>query len=434
MFATSDFEGPTSSPLLPTGHSSLGPPSPPQSALSTDAANIAPPPALSQKTLHRFFNLSTKRAPQDLTHQPTRPLALKRQRSRDESVLPVLKKSRPQGTSKSALAEARDRADADMGIVNEDRFQTFKNKILSLDSYAEFRVDNNPRAVRHSKCGEISMQKTPYNISVFTNHLQTCPGPPKIRLHAGNTNRKTFDNLFARNTPRSPIGRVTQPHPSHNVSLPCPGLTSNYDSKITNYLTRSQAAGGGSRARPAISQEKFGKPLGQLNKEEFARVRQIEAGTFRWINFREQGFVRAALCLRESPSRQEPAAPCRECVLISKDQIFKNALARKLPEDENLKFTPHGHRATLTGKQYAKTVGVYDLVNRASKVSHLPYNHHRSGVTMFTGGDRPISVFCPWDAPGRIQGRVVLRYLRSRLSQGGQGTAWGWNAKLSLSP
>lgn len=358
---------------MPISHSSSGPPSPEQSTPGADTTNIALPPALSQKTLHSFFNLSSKRELHVLVDQPSQPLALKRQRSRDnESVLPVSKKSRPQGTSKSALAEARSRAEADKGIVDDEKFRKFKTKILCLDGYAEFLIDNNPRLVRHSKCGEISKQKASYNTTNFTNHVQTCSGPPKKRLHAGNTNRKCFNNLVAKNALRSPTSRVTQLHPSHNAPLPCPGLTFNYDKKIETYLTRSQAAGGGSKPRHVISQEEFGKGLGDLDQDELERVCQLEAFGFRWLNFREQRFIRAALCLKESPSRQQPATPCSACVSISKDPVFKNALNRKLPDDKNLRFTPHGHRATLTAIQYAKTIGIYDLVNRASNVSSFP--------------------------------------------------------------
>jgi len=59
------------------------------------------------------------------------------------------------------------------------------------------------------------------------------------------------------------------------------------------------------------------------------------------------------------------------CMAVSKDPIFKNALSRKLLKDENLKFTPRGHRAKLTRDQYAKVVGVYDLVRKASDVSRF---------------------------------------------------------------
>lgn len=276
--------------------------------------------------------------------------------------------------SKSALAEARSRAEADEGIVDDKRFQQFKDKILLLDPYAEFRVNNNPRYVRHSKCSEVSKQKAAYNTAYFTNHIQTCSGPAKKRLHVGNTDRKCFNNLVTGNAACVSTGQVAQPcldpippAPSY-TTLPCPGLTPMHDKRIVIYLTRSQAAGGGSKPRHKIAQEEFAKPLVDLNKTELGRVGHLEAVGFRWLNFREQLFVRAADCLKTSPSRQEPAVPCSACISISKDPVFKNALSRKLPKDEHLKFTPHAHRAKLTSDQYTKMVGVYDLVQRALHV------------------------------------------------------------------
>ena len=118
--------------------------------------------------------------------------------------------------------------------------------------------------------------------------------------------------------------------------------------------------------------------MGDLDKDEFARVCRIEANEFQWLNFREQGFVRTAECLKKSSSRWEPASPCDVCVAVSKDSIFRNALSRKLPKDENLKFTPHGHRAKLAGDRYAKMVGVYDIVRKASDVSCSLFNFLRN--------------------------------------------------------
>ena len=194
--------------------------------------------------------------------------------------------------------------------------------------------------------------------------------PPKTKVHVANMDRNCLANFITRNAPAQLGSQATHPHPDTN--LPCPGLTSGYDPRIATYLTRSQAAGGGSRPRHVISQALFKKLLGDLDEDKLTKVHQLEVSEFRWLNFREQGIVSSRLCSKKSPSQQEPISPCSECMAVFKDPIFKNALARKLPEDKNLKFTPRGHRANLTGNQYAKTVGVYDLVRKASDVSYFP--------------------------------------------------------------
>jgi hypothetical protein len=329
------------------------------------------PPVPSQKTLHGYFHLPAKYAPHNPAAPPSHPQTLKRQQLQHD--LLVAKKSRAQGTSKSALAEAKSRAEADKGVVDDQKFERFKKKIYKLDPHAEFLIDDNPRFVLHSKCARINKQKATYNMSNFAHHVQTCIGPSQKRVHIANTDKKCFTNFIAGNIHSLPTSQTTRSHP--DVDFPCPGLTPEYDSRIATYLTRSQAAGGGSRPRHVISQEEFTKPLGDLDKDEFTRVCRPEATEFRWINFREQQFVCAATCLKKSPSRQKPAVPCGACMAVAKDPIFKNALGRRLPKDENLKFTPRGHRAKLTGEQYTKMVGVYDLVCKASNVSRFQSVH-----------------------------------------------------------
>ena len=119
--------------------------------------------------------------------------------------------------------------------------------------------------------------------------------------------------------------------------------------RFADDLIRSHAAGGGSRPRHIISQEQFAKPLGELDNDELARVLQLEATEYRWLNFRGKQIVRASACLQKSPSWREPAEPCNACVMVSKDPVFKNAIVRKIPKEENLKFTPRQHRAKPTG-------------------------------------------------------------------------------------
>ena len=339
-FGTYDTEEANPSTSPPTDDPTSGvPPLPSSQPLLS--INITPAPP--QKTLHSYFRL-----PADPVPPPPLPQILKRQQSQDEgSDSPPPKKPRVQGTSKSALAEAKYRAEADRGVVDHQKLENFKKKILILDPYAEFLVNNNARFVLHSKCAGVNKQKAPYNTTNFVNHVQTCTGPPKKRAHIANTDKKCLTDFIAGDAPGPSTSRATGPHPE--IDLPCPGLTPERDSRIPTYLTRSQAAGGGSRPRHTISRELFAKPLGDLDKDEFAGILQLEAAEFRWLNFREQQFVRASACLKKSPSRREPAEPCNACVTVSKDPIFKNALARKFPKEENLKFVPHHRRAEPTG-------------------------------------------------------------------------------------
>ena len=366
---TSNLQQVTSSQTPPTDYTLPELPPSPQSSIPSVNITSAP----SQKTLHGYFHLPMKVGSSNLAAPSIRP-QIKRQRLQDEEGdPPASKKPRVRGMSKSALAEAKSRAEADKGVFNREKFERFKTKILLLDPHAEFLVDDNPRFVTHSKCAEVNKQKALYNTSNFANHVGTCTGPSKKRAHVANTDKKCFADFVTRNIPSS--SAVLSRNSSLNATLPCPGLTPEYDSRIGTYLTRSQAAGGGSRPRHVISQEMFGKALGDLDKDELSGVCRAEATEFQWLNFREQQLIYSSVCSKKIPPRQDPTLPCSQCMAVAKNQVFKNALHRPLPRPENLKFTPRGHRATLTGEQYAKTVGVYDLVCKASNVSNFPVAH-----------------------------------------------------------
>ena len=335
--------GPSKPPPTDDTTSGTLPPPSPSPLLSVDVT-----PAPPQKTLHSYFRLPSNHAPDGPVPPPSSPQILKRQRSQDDGGDSVAsKKPRVQGTAKSTLAEAKYRAEADRGVVDYQKLEKFKKKILKLDPRAEFLVDNNVRFVLHSKCAGVNKQKTAYNTANFVNHVQTCTGPPKKRAHIANTDKKCLTNFIAGEAPGPSASRATHPHP--DIDLPCPGLTPERDSRIATYLTRSQAAGGGSRPRHTISHEQFAKSPKDLDKYEFSELLRLEATEFRWLNFRNQQLIRASACLKKSPSRREPAEPCSACMIVSKDPIFKNALARKLPKEENLKFVPYERRAEPTG-------------------------------------------------------------------------------------
>jgi len=192
--ATCSPEEATPSIPLPTDDATSGAPpsSSPQPPIS---ANITPAPP--QKTLHNYFRLPANHTPDNPAPPPPSPQILKRQRSQDEKGdSPVPRKQRAQGTSKSALFEAKSRAEADRGVVDRQKLEKFKKKILKLDPRAEFLVNNNVRFVLHSKCAGVNKQKAPYNTTNFANHVHMCTGPPKKRAHIANTDKKCLTNFI----------------------------------------------------------------------------------------------------------------------------------------------------------------------------------------------------------------------------------------------
>lgn len=139
-----------------------------------------PPYKTLQNTLHIFLNIPHQQG----SLQNQTPSTLKRKKSLDgKARLPVDKRHKPSGTSKSAQYEAQARAAADSGApIDSNKFLRFKSKILNLDPRAEFFIGGNVCMVRHSKCGEVKKQKSPYNTSYFADHVEKCRGPSK-KMH-----------------------------------------------------------------------------------------------------------------------------------------------------------------------------------------------------------------------------------------------------------
>ena len=322
---------------------------------NTPASNVAP-----QKTLHSYFLSSEQPHPT----QPTLPRSLKRKSPATviANVDPP-KRPRQRGTSKSAQFEAKSRQAADEGRYDSQKFDRFKLKILNLDPNAEFLIDGNPRIVRHSNCAVTVHMKATNNTTAFTKHIEHCKGPTKKRVAIANTDRNCLTKFL--NSAASSAATTSLP----SITLQCPGLTPERDERIWTYLVRSQAAGGGSRPRHVIAKGLFRKTFGDLRPGQRKKVLRVEAAEFQWINYREQQMILSSKCLKESPSRREPADPCSECIALSKWRVFKNALHREMPKQQNLKFTPHVHRAQISSEQCTRMVGVHEIYKKATAVS-----------------------------------------------------------------
>jgi len=215
------------------------------------------------------------------------------------------------------------------------------------------------------------MQKAANNTSNFYAHVQTCTGPTKNRIHITNVDRSSFKNFTNTSSPlpAGPSHVVTVSPDAENATLPCPGLTPEYEPNILTYLAQTQTMGGGARPRNTIAEAIYKMKWVSLQERQRDRVLRTEAMEFRWINWKEQGFITSTTCLKESPSAREPAQPCGNCQVLFNIKIFKNALRHPLPKQENLKFIPITYCANIAGEQLAKTVGAYEIIQRAAKVS-----------------------------------------------------------------
>ena len=218
-------------------------------------------------------------------------------------------------------------------LLNPTRWKTFQRKIHLCDQNATF-YENEPRSVRHSKCGKILQMKEPYNIAYFENHVAKC----KKTTAAG---MPTLASMFS-NQLRTQVPKVkVEAKPSNPT--PCPGLSASNHSRIPIYLKRSPAQGGGAMRIDKLSSSLYpDTPYSLLSNQKQVDVRAAQKTQYRWRNEPDLVKIYSTACKKTShiSDFDNSPAPCYECQALLNDTLFRKALARDLPDPENVKYTP----------------------------------------------------------------------------------------------
>jgi len=214
-------------------------------------------------------------------------------------------------TTKPAQFEVRSMAKSEQRRMEKQIFQKW---ILALDPHAEFSVDGNPLTVIHSRCRGKSTQKAINDTSNFREHVGICQGPPI------SSDGRGFQESSLQG------GRVPPNHPAtaRPIQLSCPGFS---------------------------FKEIFGRDYGSLSGYERGQVTRV--ADLGWLDFKEGSSVFSKSCLKQSPSHQEPAHPCRNCSKLLEPTGLKGALCRKTSKPDPERYSPFR-------KIDIKTVGVGD--------------------------------------------------------------------------
>lgn len=243
----------------------------------------------------------------------------------------------------------------------------FRTSILALDPHAKFFVDRNPLKVIHSKCGGQSMQKAANDISHFREHISVCQGPYS----------SSDDNSSLKSSVQggpAPSIRSTTLTPAGLSQLPCPGFS---------------------------LEKLFGKDYGSLLSHEREQVtRAAEVAGLVWLNPKDKGSVVSMSCLKRSPSRQEPAQPCHNCLRVLELSNFKDTLRRGIPRSNSQRFSPwqqsdaktagagEGRRATNVSQSYGLPSPT--LVDNSLPGERLMSTHRFRGITVRRSGQHHI--------------------------------------------
>lgn len=216
-------------------------------------------------------------------------------------------------------------------VLNPKRWMNFRKKVILLDCDAILK-DNEPKSVRHSKCGKCIQMKEPYNIAYFESHVAKC----KNRT---TSNTLTIENMF-KNHPQ-PKQKKNDRKPA--TCIPCPGLSASDHSRIPLYLERTPATGGGTSKINKVSASLYPKVCyTDLSAEEQQNVLAAQRLERRWRNEHDLQRVYSMECKKvaQTSSVNDYVGPCYQCLAVLNDPGFCKVLLKEKPDPENIKYTP----------------------------------------------------------------------------------------------
>jgi hypothetical protein len=261
----------------------------------------------------------------------------KRQRKMPDQTLST---SVPQviGISQSATASRSLNEKIDNGtfLLNPTRWKNFQRKIHLCDRNATFN-ENEPRSVRHSKCGKLLQMKEPYNIGNFENHVAKCKKTTAVGMP---TLASMFSNQLRTQVPKVKDKPETKPTA---IPTPCPGLSASNHPRIPIYLKRSPAPGGGAMRIDKLASSLYpNTPYSHLSDGKRVDVRAAQKTQHRWRNEPNLVKIYSMACKKTAHKSDfdNSPSPCYECQALLKDTLFRKALARDPPDPANVKYTP----------------------------------------------------------------------------------------------
>ena len=218
-------------------------------------------------------------------------------------------------------------------LLNPTRWKNFQRKIRLCDRNATFN-ENEPRSVRHSKCGKLLQMKDPYNIGNFEKHVANCKKTTTVGM-------PTLASMFS-NQLRTQVPKVKDTA-KFSIPTPCPGLSASNHPRIPIYLKRSPAPGGGAMRIDRLASSMYpDTPYSQLSDGKRLDVRAAQKTQNRWRNEPNLAKIYSTACKRIAhiSDLDSSPAPCYECQVLLIDTSFRKALARDLPDPANVKYTP----------------------------------------------------------------------------------------------
>ena len=266
------------------------------------------------------------------------------------------------GKSQSALASRKLREGVSSGtyVMREKRFENWKEKITNLDPGARFDTKN-PRKVFHSLCSTWFLVKEPGDTTRFKQHVKACPAKP---TPAGGT-------LMGMGWLKVKGSIDTSGDRKDEAKMPCRGVSDVDNPLVNRYLKRTGAGGGGGRSIHVISRERFKEEFKHLTDAQGEVVKVAQRTEWVWRNDHLHLRVYATNCEKFTWSDSLDLSLCSQCKRLLFHTAFAAAIRKKVPLDENLKYTNGQYLNSVLGRLYAQVKGLRAIIDHPVSVVHL---------------------------------------------------------------
>jgi hypothetical protein len=255
------------------------------------------------------------------------------------------------GLSRAATASRELRRKVLSGEFKPDprRLENWTKEIKKIDPDAEVN-DKTAKDVRHSTCGRWYKVKEPYDTYRFRKHVNgECFLLPRSAA-AGVPTISQWQQKF-----NIDVHNPNNPNPLQR-QIPCPGITEHDDHRVTTYLERTGATGGGARSITVLAKERFNKLFSRLSRKHKREVLDAQIHEHKWHNDHQNSRVFSDNCLKDviGPGNDR-VLPCSNCAHLLRNHNFKQALNKPKPKDEhfpyiNKRWRPAGTLIQLFGR------------------------------------------------------------------------------------
>ena len=250
--------------------------------------------------------------------------------------------------------------------IEDEALDKWKKQILTDDRHAEFDPSNITR-VRHSGCGRYFQVKEPLDLTRWRTHMKEC----KPNKKSAKT-RSLFAMGWGKNAGGDKAKTAQHVKASVVPTKPCPGLTELDDDRVSNYLYRSAAPGGGGKSIQSIAKEKFNQVFSKLSKWRKNEVLDHQRHGHTWINDHQKLRVFSTTCQKAVPDRApNRALPCESCQSVLSSKAFRAALRKPIPLPENQIYVNTKYRNQVLGEIYGRHIGLKDIIEAPVRSSYF---------------------------------------------------------------